>query len=58
MQRGGRVLEAEVSGADNLWHLRLRSAGRIVLQRRFVSSSSAHGYWRIIRDALVHDGWR
>jgi hypothetical protein len=58
LQRQGRVMEAEALCADDLWRLRLRVSGRAILQRRFVSLSCAHRYWRTIREALVHDGWR
>jgi hypothetical protein len=58
LQRQGRVVEAEALSADDFWRFRLTASGRVVLQRCFASLSSAHRYWRTIREALTHDGWR
>jgi hypothetical protein len=58
VSRHGRSLEAEVVGANDLWRFRLTASGDVVLQRHFVSWSSACRFWRTIREALAHDGWR
>jgi hypothetical protein len=58
VRRQGRVVEAEAFSADDRWRIRLTSRGHVILQRCFVSLSSARRYWRTIRDALRHDGWR
>jgi hypothetical protein len=51
-------MEAEALSTDDLWRLRLTVSGRVILQRCFVSLSSARRYWQTIGEALAHDGWR
>jgi hypothetical protein len=58
VRRQDRVVEAEAFTVDDRWRFCLTSRGRVILQRCFVSLSSARQYWRTIRDALRHDGWR